>query len=349
MILRAVVAGFLLLAPLSAYGTTWDEPWMDEVLRDADSFVKIKVVESKPEQLTARVTKRLAGARTPEEIRVVGFSLLQIGSTTAGIKNSELAMGFNPQLEYYLFLKKGKKEGEYLIATPTTGWAKIIKSGVNATYRHSYHQAIVSEDVYETTMTAIFARIHGEKIDETKVRAFMKEQLSQEPALVEKSQGDKDVIAKFCLQHAALETFRYLGREEDLPRIDPFLKADDFHVQISAVRAISRITSDGVKKRLIEFIEADRRGFAKVMAVWGLEDLDAREMEARLKKFVNEGKDEETGFGGNLMDPRVGTHFPKSVKTAVERLLAVWAGDPAAKPARGRVDPSRLPAGRDRK
>ena len=117
--------------------------------------------------------------------------------------------------------------------------------------------------------------------------------------------------------------------------IDPFLSADDYHVQISAVRAIDQINANDSKERLIEFIESDRVGFAKVMAVWGLEHLSAVEYTERLKAFMKNGKDEETGFGGNLMDPRVGTKFPESVKASVAALLDKWKDQSSNKPDAG--------------
>lgn len=34
--------------------------------------------------------------------------------------------------------------------------------------------------------------------------------------------------------------------------------------------------------------------------------------------------DQETGFGGNIMDPRIGTYFPESVKDSIKVLLDEW-------------------------
>ena len=71
---------------------------------------------------------------------------------------------------------------------------------------------------------------------------------------------------------------------------------------------------------------ADRAPFAKVMAVWGLKRLGAREHAGRLRKYAATAKaaGEKCGFGGNIMDPRVGTSFPGTVKDAIDALLAEW-------------------------
>ena len=173
-------------------------------------------------------------------------------------------------------------------------------------------------------MSAIFKKIHDEEAGSELVLEYMNEHLSKKPALLSKSEGNEAVYKEFFLQHVSLELFRYFGTEDKLHLIDPFLSADDYHVQISAVRAIGQINAVESKKRLIEFVESDRVGFAKVMAIWALDGLNAREHEERLKVFVRNGTDEQTGFGGDIMDPRVGTRFPESVKSAVTDLLDKW-------------------------
>lgn len=47
-------------------------------------------------------------------------------------------------------------------------------------------------------------------------------------------------------------------------------------------------------------------------------------MVPRLEAFVKTGIDQETGFGGSIMDPRVGTMFPDSVKEAIKHSLGEW-------------------------
>jgi hypothetical protein len=140
-----------------------------------------------------------------------------------------------------------------------------------------------------------------------------------------KSPKDKAVQKAFSAQHVALETFRYFGKESDLSLIDPFLAADDLHVQASAIRAIAKMNSKEAQKRVAGFIVADRYGFAKVLALWALDDWNAREYLPELRTFAKNGKDEETGFGVSISDPRVATRFPRSVKEAVEALVKKWS------------------------
>lgn len=311
------------LFPCLALATTWNEPWMDEVISRADSLVRVDVTVNKPEAFSAKVTKHLAGRETPTEIRVNGYYLLEFRSHSV----HETDFRFNPNLDYYLFLKRGKKEGQYSIATPTTGWAKVLVEGVNASYRHSYHQALVPENVYELSMIAIFNRLHQIDVDEKPIRDFVEAHLKKEPALLGKANGDPTVAEEFFHQHVALELFRYFGRPNEMNLIEPFLTADDYHVQISAARAIALFNTTEAKDRLMKFIENDQFGFAKIMAVWGLEHHNAVEYAERLEVFMNIGQDEETGFGGDFMDPRVGTDFPESVKSAVANLLDKWKNE----------------------
>lgn len=311
------LGALIALLPAGAFATTWDEPWMDEVVSNAESLVRVTVVSNSSEEVEAKVTKHLAGTETPTEIRLVGFSLLRLGSYS----RPGPGFPFQPATDYYLFLKKAPQGAGYLIATPSAGWADVGDRGVSATFRHSYHKALVPEDVYETTMVAIFNKMHGKRADEMPARRFVSAELSKPPAGLKEATDETQ--ARFFLQHAALETFRHLGSEQDLALIDPFLETDDYHVQISAVRALGCVRSDAVRRRLMDFIEGDRYGFAKVVAVWELKAQGAKEMLPRLRRFLADGVDEETGFGGDLMDSRIGTVFPGSVKEAVRELVAV--------------------------
>lgn len=106
--------------------------------------------------------------------------------------------------------------------------------------------------------------------------------------------------------------------------LTPFMEKGDYHVQISACRAVSRIDSPASRELLMKFIEGKGVGFAKVMCVWGLKRLNAKEMIPRLEAYLKTGAEEKTGFGGDIMDPRVGTYFPESVKESIQELLRDW-------------------------
>ena len=304
----------------NAQATTWDEPWHEDVMRHSDSFVKVKISENTGPRFKADVLQFLGGIKTPEQIELEGFSLLRVMSTSS--HSHELRLPFQVGQTYYLFIKKSEKTNAYQIPTPTSGWARIEGVNVHATYRHSYHQALVPPDVYEKTMQAVFKGIKGQQYDEGFMNRFIKDQLTQPVALL--GNNDPAMMSRFFLQHVALESFYHLGKGADLSSLVPFVNSDNYHVEISACRAVSRINSKESKEILMKFIEGKGSGFAKVMSVWGLQRLNAKETIPRLEAFVKTGIDQETGFGGSIMDPRIATMFPDSVKEAIKYLLSEW-------------------------
>src|SRR5436305_13830525 len=73
-----------LLAGLQAGATTWDEPWQEAVVKDADTFVKARVLKNDKTSMTLKVLKHLDGVETPETLTVDGFSLLRLTSLSVG-------------------------------------------------------------------------------------------------------------------------------------------------------------------------------------------------------------------------------------------------------------------------
>lgn len=308
--------------------TTWNEPWHEAVVKEAETFVLLRVV-SKDEgrSFKAEVVKHLAGVETPKELTVDHFWALDLTSTSSAADGPQFR--FEPGFTGYFFLKKKKDGDGFGIATPTTGFAPLKEGGakVQATYRHSYHQAMVDTELYEKTQTAIFEFLHGRAADKEFMTKFLDETLKETPQELGKGVDDPEAPARFFRQHVALECGYYFCTEDQAKLLEPFLKAEFFHVQVSAARALSGADVPETRARLAAFVaEPGRNGFAKVMAVWGLARLDAREAAPVLEAFVADGADEETGFGGNIMDPRVGTSFPGSVKAAVKAVLAAWKG-----------------------
>lgn len=318
---RLVILSLSLLFTGSVGATTWNEPWHEQVMNISDSFIKVRITEVQPSSCKADVLKLLGGVKVPERIELAGYSGLTISSTSGGA--GELRLPFQAGEIYYLFVKKNSATDKYQIPTPTAGWANIQAGNVRATYRHSYHKALVPEDIYVKTMQAIFEDTKGRPYEAELIKAFVKEQLNFSVAVL--TEGNQAVNQRFFLQHVALETFYYLRQGVDLPMLIPFLESEGFHVQISACRAVSVIDSPASRELLMKYIEGKGGGFAKVMCVWGLKRLKAKEMTARLQAFIKNGADQETGFGGSIMDPRIATFFPDSVKAAVNSLLSEWA------------------------
>jgi hypothetical protein len=266
----------------------------------------------------------------PEKATVEAFSLLRLTSISSA---DETKFPFKKGQTYYFFLTKQKDGKTWALATPTAGYARVEDGNVYATYRHSFHQALVPQELYEATMKAIFLKTHGKEVDADALRKTLLPILKRAPQVAPKDAKEKDQARRFFEQHAALETLVYFAVADDLKIIEPFLKCDDYHVQISAVRALGAIDSREARERLLAFLEGDGKGFAKVMAVWALKRQNARDCLPKLKELQRKAPEDRVGFGGNLLDPRVGTHFPGSVKSAIDELIAEWSKPEApAKP-----------------
>lgn len=317
------VLPLLLLAsasPLPCF-TTWDEPWHEAVVANAYSFVKLQVIDRDKDRkmVTAKVLDRIVGGAVPDQLAIDSYSMLD--ALTWSSPDDEIGFRLRKDNVYYVFLAKPEKGDKFAIATPSAGWAHAEGGKVIATYRHSYHLSQVPEALYRETQKAIFQSLHGGKHDDKAMQKLLREWLRKPPGELT---DDTDESQTFFCQHAALECFYYFGKPEDVELLEPFLRAESSHHQISAVRALSRIDTPAARARLFAFLTEDREGFAKVMAVWGLRRLDAREFLERLVAFIPNAATEKTGFGGSIMDPRVGTRFPASVKAAAEELVARW-------------------------
>ncbi len=79
-----------LSATIPARATTWDEPWHEDVLKNADSFVKVKVFENQGARARVDVIKLIAGTQTPHQIELTGFSMLRLTSTSSGDHGPEV-------------------------------------------------------------------------------------------------------------------------------------------------------------------------------------------------------------------------------------------------------------------
>ncbi len=175
-VLRLVILSFALLFAGTVGATTWNEPWHEQVMSISDSFIKVKITDAQPSGCKADVLKLLGGVQVPERIELAGYSGLTIFSTSGD--TDELRLPFRVGEIYYLFVKKNSATEKYQLPTPTSGWARIQEGSVAATYRHSYHKALVPEDIYAKTMQAIFDGIKGRPYDGEFIKAFVKDQLT---------------------------------------------------------------------------------------------------------------------------------------------------------------------------
>src|SRR5688572_11864056 len=213
----------------SAFATTWNEPWQEKVIKEADYFVFAKIRSFDEEKgVVIDVIKTLGGQELTGKIKITDFYLLNLTSRSGGHGPE---FNFKGIKESYFFIKKNKK-GKYCIATPSTGFDYLRDGKVYATYRHSYHQALVPIDVYESTMTAIFNNYKNKPYKKPIIDEYVNKYLSLKPAGFGKTEIDT-----FFAQHVALECVYHLRLNGYYSNILPFLAdTSNFHNQVSAAR-----------------------------------------------------------------------------------------------------------------
>jgi len=311
--LRTILLFAFAIFSTTAFSTTWNEPWQDKVIKEADYFVlaKIKSYDSR-DGATIEVVKSLGGQELKGEIKITDFYLLEICSSSAG---HGAEFNFEGITECYVFIKKNDK-GQYCIATPTTGFNAMENGNVYATYRHSYHQALVPADTYEKTMTAIFNNYHNKPYDKQFINEYVNKYLSMKPAGFGKSEMDT-----FFAQHVALECVYHLRLPDLYPKLIPFLNdTSNFHNQVSGARALISCNTTDCKQALLRVISnTTRNHFVQVVCVWTLSEFKPNELKDQLIKISETASTEDNGFGGDIMDPRVCTFFP-NVKNAITTL-----------------------------
>ena len=313
--MKKIIFGILTIISINinSYATTWNEPWQDAIIKKAESFVLCKVIEHDSSKVKAKLIKNIAGQSVSENFEIDNFYFLNLSSISGG---HGVEFEFSKNIDtVYFFLVKGEN-GKYKISTPTSGFSYVFNNKVYATYRHSYHQALVDNDVYEQTTKAIYNSYKGQSYDTTYIRQYIEKSLSIPPGIEE----------TFFIQHVALETIYHLKLSGYEKLILPFIdKIDNFHHQVSGIRALSVTKTKETIEKLITVLEGKQDNFSKVIAIWALDDLNAVEYKKQLKK-VSKKKfaKKETGFGGNIMDPRVGTYFPSNLKDSILDLLKKW-------------------------
>jgi len=308
---------FLLLTVVSrlAHATSWDEPWQETVVKKTDYLVLARVTATDAHKgIKATILRSLGGGTLPDTVKISGFYSLQLCGDSPG---EEPAFELGGTDSCYFFLQK-KPSGEYAIATPTTGFARVKAGQVAATYRHSYHQALVPRAVYELTMTAIFQHYHGQEYDATPINALVDQALASPPAHL-----DAAGRSTFFLQHAALETVYHLGLTSHYAAVLPFLRdTTNFHAQVSAARALTATPTPEDKQLLIKMlVSKSSRDLAKVVAIKTLTTYRPAELKPQLAALAQTASDEHNGFGGNILDPRICTQVP-TVKEALTTLVS---------------------------
>ena len=166
--MRLLLAAAIIAVPSIAAADTWDEPWHDEVIRDAVALVRAKqVAVDKGDVVRCELVKQVAGEPVPSVFRLTGLVSHHSG----------------PQIgaEQYLFLAETDAPDVFKVITPTAAAAPITPAGVHATYRHSYHQALIPEDLYEASQRAMFRGARGDSYDVDFVRPFILDSSEESP------------------------------------------------------------------------------------------------------------------------------------------------------------------------
>ena len=165
-------------------------------------------------------------------------------------------------------------------------------------------------------MQAIWNYYHDLDYQREPILRFLRDQLSLAPAGLEESE-----LTLFFKQHVALELIYHLRLDHEIDQIIPFLSSENFHAQVSAVRALASSKEAKSLELLIDLLKDSSTGdFCKTLAIETIQKKEWRQFRKQLQKIGRKLSDESTGFGGNLMDPRVCTTID-SPKQAIYKLL----------------------------
>lgn len=310
----AAIVSLMLCIASPAVATTWNEPWMDSVISQSDNLVLGRIISTDPEAgVTLRIIRTVAGTPIEGEVKVNDFYALEICSMSRGHGPEFFFEGID---SCYFFLKKNDSGG-YSVATPTTGFAHVQDGNVFATYRHSYHRALVPIALYESSMKPIFDRYHGLPVDTRFIEEHIARVLSLAPVRLDE-EGET-----FFTQHVALESIYHLRLTNHYARILPFLNDTlEYHSRISAARALGVYDSEEAGGALMSVIADTAAGdFLHVIAIQALGEHRRPELKKELQKLEATASTEINGFGGSIMDPRVCTPVP-TVRQALQSLIA---------------------------
>lgn len=154
---KIAITLFLVIIGVSSYATTWDEPWQKEIIEKSEYFAYGTVLSASDSLVTVEIVKSFGNIKLPKIITIDNFFMLHLCSMSGGHGPE---FNFDKGEKGYFFLKKGEN-GNFQIPTPTSGFDRIVDGKVHATYRHTYHQAAVSPEIYEFTYKEIWRKYYG--------------------------------------------------------------------------------------------------------------------------------------------------------------------------------------------
>lgn len=309
---------FFLLTFLSfnfVLGSTWSEPWQEEIFEKSDYFVLGKVLESTSTSLKIELIKKF-GHTINDTIEIKDDYYLLNLCSSSGERDFELNLPKMEKDSYSYFFLKRKADGTFSLPTPTSGLAVTDNNTVLATYRISILPIYVLQSDYELTTLAIFNHYHKRKFEESSVLAYILENLKYKP--LEMEEANFEIIVK---QHISLETIYHLGIEVDYLLINPFLQVNHYQYNVSAARALRGCKSKQVEKILLNKIEdKSTSNYVKVICVFTLHTFKPKRIKKKLIELNTTASEEQVEMGINLFDPRICTGLP-TVKQAITHLL----------------------------
>lgn len=306
-----------LLAFLSAntYALTWDEPWQKEVIKESDSFGLYTIVENRGDALELKLVKNIAGEKTSSEIVVSSFYKFNIESSSSG--HNEPIFFYKPGQKVYFFLKKSGNK--YQVASPTAGNDEVLENGnVAASFRISMHKTEIDAKTYESAQSCFFSYLHNGSCTADVVNEIIAKPLKERVGELSENATQEDAEI-FFKQHVALEASYIINYQNSYETLRPFLNSKFFHVQISAIRALSVTNSEAKNHQIIEYItKSEASDIAKVMAIVMLHEINYQGSIEDLVNYLPLASNEEVSLVPDIMDPRVSTNYPESVKAAIQ-------------------------------
>ncbi|MDH5327798.1 MAG: hypothetical protein OEZ68_15590 [Gammaproteobacteria bacterium] len=314
--MRHIPLFFFLFFCTSVNATSWDEPWQEEVIARSQTLALYKVQKS-GEQLQLRLIKHLIGTKTQETIEISGYDT---GYSSISGDHAHAKFPHIQGRQYYMYLRQDK--GQFFLSSPTAGSDFLRDNGeVAGTFRISMHQTSLKARTYERAQICLFKALHEGVCPDGEIKSLILEPLTHAPAPLGQS-NTPEQFRMFFRQHIALESAYILRYSLSMKVLEPFLSAKAFHTQVSAVRALSVSKTQNRDLKLCDIIESGQGdGMARVMAVMMLATQKTDRATARLREYEPKAPEKETHLGIGIMDPRIGTFFPRSVRDAIKWYL----------------------------
>lgn len=187
-----------------------------------------------------------------------------------------------------------------------------------ASFRISIHKTEIDTKTYEAAQSCFFSYLHNGNCAIDVVNEIIEKPLKERVGELSEQATQEDAEI-FFRQHVALESSYIINHQNSYESLKPFLNSKFFHVQISAIRALSVTNTETKNHQLIEFItKSEASDIAKVMAIVMLNEVNFQGGIEELKNYLPLASKKDVSLVSDIMDPRVSTNFPESVQAAIK-------------------------------